>query len=239
MIVDPAVLAVTFPHNRKLHFWAKNSLFANKYTRPILVGGGVVPVDRATKNNKALFAATLEAALEYASQITQQDNTEESNSDDDIVIIKKRNERQIIIIPYGSPIQIDPYLKDFSLDNRVTVKALTKRIESEIEKLTINASNWEISNAASMTRMLYFSDDKRVPLEDYVKVTQRLLSALSGGRGSKSSDMIENLVATRRLCLDNLRKVSEDYRSKSDDLRLALEISEREQLSDGLDKKSA
>ncbi|CAG8690039.1 19704_t:CDS:2 [Cetraspora pellucida] len=453
MIVDPAVLAVTFPHHRKIHFWAKNSLFANKFTRPILVGGGVVPVDRTTKNNKALFSSTLEvlklgeivavfpegtshsesrlmelkdgaswAALEYASHITQQEHTEESNSDDDIVIIKKRNEKQITIIPcgityvqkskyrssliivYGSPIQIDPYLKDFLLDNRVAVKALTKRIESEIEKLTINASNWDISNAASMTRMLYFSDDKRVPLEDYVKVTQslinffanttseevttlknllnqyktsldafhltnndisryekhnltlpwalysflcelfkfsiqlpfflpglcfhwpiyvlgkvsvkfekyeesraqnkimlglvwlimaytalfvfiwsmwfftpiglmfsfgsvvifawyhvalvdshydtfkeliasfRLLSALSGGRGSKSRDMIEHLVATRRLCLDSLKKVSEDYRSKSDDLRLALEISEREQLNDGLnglyDKKS-
>ncbi|CAG8505677.1 37579_t:CDS:2 [Gigaspora margarita] len=407
MIVDPAVLAVTFPHHRKIHFWAKNSLFANKYTRPILVGGGVVPVDRTTKNNKALFSATFEvlklgevvavfpegtshsesrllqlkdgaswAALEYASHIAQQEHTEESNSDDDIVIIKKRKEKQIVIIPcgityvqkskyrsslitvYGPPIQIDPYLQDFLLDNRTAVKALTKRIE-------------EISNAASMARMLYFSDDKRVPLEDYVKVTQslinffsnttseevttlknlliqyktsldalhltnpdisryekhhltlpwalysflcelfkfaiqlpfflpglcfhwpiyvlgkvsvrfeiyeesraqnkimlglifavasviifawyhvalvdshydtfkeliasfRLLSAISGG--SKSRDMVESLVATRRLCLDQLRKVSDDYRSKSDDLRLALEISERDQSNDGFDE---
>ncbi|CAG8443025.1 3489_t:CDS:2, partial [Scutellospora calospora] len=439
MIVDPAVLAVTFPHQRKLHFWAKNSLFANKFTRPILVSGGVVPVDRTTKNNKALFSATLEvlkldevvavfpegtshsesrlmAALEYASQIAQQDHIEESNSDDDIVIVKKRKGKQIIIIPcgityvqkskyrsslivvYGPPIQIDPYLKDFYLDNRSSVKALTKRIESEIEKLTINASSWEISNAASMARMLYFSDDKRVPLEDYVKVTQslinfftnttseevttlknilnqynttlnslhlshydisryekhrltlpwalytflcelfkfsiqlpfflpglcfhwpiyvlgkvsvkfekyeesraqnkimlgltwlivayitlfffiwsmclftpiglmlsvgaviifawyhvalvdshydtfkeliasfRLLAALSGGKGSKSRDIVENLVTTSRLCSDYLKKISDDYRSKSDDLRLVLEISEREQLNDRFDE---
>ncbi|RIB18031.1 hypothetical protein C2G38_1926833, partial [Gigaspora rosea] len=424
MIVDPAVLAVTFPHHRKIHFWAKNSLFANKYTRPILVGGGVVPVDRTTKNNKALFSATFEvlklgevvavfpegtshsesrllqlkdgaswAALEYASHIAQQEHTEESNKKQIIIIpcgityVQKSKYRSSLIVVYGPPIQIDPYLKDFLLDNRTAVKALTKRIESEIEKLTINASNWEISNAASMARMLYFSDDKRVPLEDYVKVTQslinffsnttseevttlknlliqyktsldalhltnpdisryekhhltlpwalysflcelfkfaiqlpfflpglcfhwpiyvlgkvsvrfeiyeesraqnkimlglvwlimaytilffviwsilfftpigfifsvasviifawyhvalvdshydtfkeliasfRLLSAISGG--SKSRDMVESLVATRRLCLDQLRKVSDDYRSKSDDLRLALEISER------------
>ncbi|CAG8505047.1 7798_t:CDS:2 [Dentiscutata heterogama] len=410
MIVDPAVLAVTFPHHRKIHFWAKNSLFKNKYTRPILVGGGVVPVDRTTKNNKALFSATLEVLklgevvavfpegtshsesrlLELKDGASWQEHTEESNSDDDLVIVKKQKEKQIVIIPcgityvqkskyrssliivYGSPIQIDPYFKDFLLDNRTAVKALTKRIESEIEKLTINASNWEISNASSMARMLYFSNDKLVPLEDYVKVTQslinffsnttseevttlknlliqyktsldalhlsnhdiaryehhnltlpralysflcelfkfsiqlpfflpglcfhwpiyvlgkvsvrfeiyeesraqnkiflglvfsvgsviifawyhvalvdshydtfkeliasfRLLSALIGG--NKSRDMVDNLVTTRRLCLDQLRKVSEDYRSKSDDLRLALEISEREQSNDGFDDK--
>ena len=60
MIVDPAILANTFPYKRKLHFWAKNSLFANKFINAILASGGVVPVDRKTKNNKALFAATFE-----------------------------------------------------------------------------------------------------------------------------------------------------------------------------------
>ncbi|CAG8547787.1 4494_t:CDS:2 [Dentiscutata erythropus] len=374
MIVDPAVLAVTFPHHRKIHFWAKNSLFKNKYTRPILVGGGVVPVDRTTKNNKALFSATLEvlklgevvavfpegtshsesrllelkdgaswAAMEYASQ---QEHTEESNSDDDLVIVKKRQEKQIVITPCG-----------------ITYVQKSKYRSSLIIV--------EISNAASMTRMLYFSNDKLVPLEDYVKVTQslinffsnttseevttlknlliqyktsldalhlsnhdvaiyehnnltlpralysflcelfkfsiqlpfflpglcfhwpiyvlgkvsvrfeiyeesraqnkiflglifsagsvvifawyhvalvdshydtfkeliasfRLLSALIGG--NKSRDMVENLVTARGLCLDQLRKVSEDYRSKSDDLRLVLEISEREQSNDGHDE---
>jgi 1-acyl-sn-glycerol-3-phosphate acyltransferase len=60
MIVDPAVLANTFPHKRRLHFWAKNSLFGNKYFNLVLASGGVVPVDRTTKNNKALFSATFE-----------------------------------------------------------------------------------------------------------------------------------------------------------------------------------
>ena len=60
MIVDPAVLANTFPHKRKLHFWAKDSIFVNKAFNAILASGGVVPVDRKTKNNKALFAATFE-----------------------------------------------------------------------------------------------------------------------------------------------------------------------------------
>ena len=60
MIVDPAVLAYTFPHKRKVHFWAKNSLFKNPHAAKILKSSGVVPVDRTTKNNKTLFASTFE-----------------------------------------------------------------------------------------------------------------------------------------------------------------------------------
>ena len=60
MIVDPAIFAYTFPHKRKLHFWAKNSLFKNPHFAKILKSSGVVPVDRTTKNNKTLFASTLE-----------------------------------------------------------------------------------------------------------------------------------------------------------------------------------
>ena len=65
------------------------------------------------------------------------------------------------------------YLEDFLKDARTTVKRLTKHIEAEMFKLTINASDWETMNAAIMSRRLLFSDDRDVALEDFVKITQR------------------------------------------------------------------
>ncbi|CAI2187930.1 12368_t:CDS:2, partial [Funneliformis geosporum] len=219
MIVDPAVLANTFPHKRKLHFWAKNSLFANKILNLILTSGGVVPVDRKTKNNKALFAATFEvlklgeivalfpegtshsqsrllefkdgaswAALEYASFVSDLEKSDGDREGVDkkkskvpakaiiipvgLTYVQKSKYRSAVIAAYGSPIHTEPYLEDFEVDKRATVKRLTKHIETETEKLTINAQDWETSNAATIARQLIFSDDKHVPLEDYVKITQ-------------------------------------------------------------------
>ena len=60
MIVDPAVLSVTFPRQRRLHYWAKDSMFKNPYAAAFLNDCGVVPVDRTTKNNAKLYAATFE-----------------------------------------------------------------------------------------------------------------------------------------------------------------------------------
>ncbi|KAF7728861.1 hypothetical protein EC973_005487 [Apophysomyces ossiformis] len=60
MIVDPAVLSITFPGNRRLHYWAKDSMFKNPHAKSFLENAGVVPVDRKTKNNALLYKATLE-----------------------------------------------------------------------------------------------------------------------------------------------------------------------------------
>jgi 1-acyl-sn-glycerol-3-phosphate acyltransferase len=59
MIVDPAVLSVTYPHQRRLHYWAKNTMFINPYAKSFLTDCGVVPVDRTTKNNAQLYAAAV------------------------------------------------------------------------------------------------------------------------------------------------------------------------------------
>jgi len=232
MIVDPAVLASTFPHKRKLHFWAKNSLFGNKYFNVVLHSGGVVPVDRTNKNNKALFAATNEvlklgevvavfpegtshsksrllelkdgaswAALQYASEYvanyskvdqgvdSKNDLLKKSNSTTNnkksiqqviispcaITYLQKSKYRSLVIVTYGAPIYVEAYLKDFSGGERAAVKQLTNRIEVELEKLSINAADWDILNSANMARKLLFADDKRVHLEEYVKITQHLI----------------------------------------------------------------
>ncbi|CAJ0835682.1 7486_t:CDS:2, partial [Entrophospora sp. SA101] len=232
MIVDPAVLASTFPHKRKLHFWAKNSLFGNKYFNVVLHSGGVVPVDRTSKNNKALFASTNEvlklgevvavfpegtshsksrllelkdgaswAALQYASEYvanyskidqgvnSKNDHLKKSNNTTNnkksiqqviispcaITYLQKSKYRSLVIVTYGPPIYVEAYLKDFSGGERAAVKQLTNRIEVELEKLSINAADWDILNSANMARKLLFADDKRVHLEEYVKITQHLI----------------------------------------------------------------
>ncbi|CAB5396136.1 unnamed protein product [Rhizophagus irregularis] len=121
-----------------------------------------------------------------------------------------------------------------------------------MEKLTINAHDWETSNAATMARRLLFSVDKAYHFEDYCCIifawyhialvdshydafkelvsSFRLLAALCGGKGSLPRDQVENLVEKRYLCLRSLKKIGEEYRSKSDDMRVVLELCEREYL---------
>ncbi|CAG8553154.1 3909_t:CDS:2 [Ambispora leptoticha] len=230
MIVDAAVLAATFPHKRRLHFWAKNSLFANKHFRAILTDSGVVPVDRTTKNNQGLFSATIDVLKlgevvavfpegtshsesrllrlrdgaswhiksEQLNGIAPDDdsvnddtsksqeknyNQKSSQSPSKVVIVpagityvQKTKYRSLVISSYGPPIDVEPYLEDFERDDRTTVKRLTQHIEKEIEKLTINAKDWETLNAANMARLLLFSDDKDVALDDHVKITQSLVN---------------------------------------------------------------
>ncbi|KAI9468459.1 MAG: hypothetical protein EXX96DRAFT_590697 [Benjaminiella poitrasii] len=60
MILDPAILSVTFPNKRRLHYWAKNTMFKNPYAARFLHDCGVVPVDRTTKNNAQLYASTFD-----------------------------------------------------------------------------------------------------------------------------------------------------------------------------------
>ncbi|GAA5911387.1 uncharacterized protein JCM6883_000080 [Sporobolomyces salmoneus] len=58
---DVAVLSIYFPHYRKLHYWAKSTLFAPGLPKKILLDAGNLPVDRKTKDNQKLFAATFDA----------------------------------------------------------------------------------------------------------------------------------------------------------------------------------
>ncbi|GAA5923090.1 hypothetical protein JCM3775_007434 [Rhodotorula graminis] len=58
---DVAVLSCYFPHYRKLHYWAKSTLFAPGLPRKILLDAGNIPVDRKTKDNQKLFAASFDA----------------------------------------------------------------------------------------------------------------------------------------------------------------------------------
>ncbi|BGP20021.1 hypothetical protein JCM10213v2_008156 [Rhodosporidiobolus nylandii] len=58
---DVAVLSCYFPHYRKLHYWAKSTLFAPGVARYLLLDAGNLPVDRKTKDNQKLFAGSFDA----------------------------------------------------------------------------------------------------------------------------------------------------------------------------------
>lgn len=58
--VDPAVMSCYFPHRRKLHYWAKSTLFKPGFARTVLLDAGNIPVDRKTKDNQKLFALTFD-----------------------------------------------------------------------------------------------------------------------------------------------------------------------------------
>ncbi|KAG5715948.1 Glycerol-3-phosphate O-acyltransferase 2 [Termitomyces sp. T112] len=60
MMLDPAVLSVTFPHHRILNYWSKASLFTNPIVRYILLSSGNIPVERRSKDRQVLFKGTLE-----------------------------------------------------------------------------------------------------------------------------------------------------------------------------------
>ncbi|KAM0786004.1 hypothetical protein ACM66B_006822 [Microbotryomycetes sp. NB124-2] len=58
--VDPAMLSCFYPNGRKLHYWAKSTLFKPGLARTILLDAGNIPVDRKTKDNQKLFATTFD-----------------------------------------------------------------------------------------------------------------------------------------------------------------------------------
>ncbi|KAI8997419.1 hypothetical protein BDB01DRAFT_771062 [Pilobolus umbonatus] len=210
MIVDPAILSVTFPNHRRLHYWAKDSMFKISLARAFLNDCGVVPVDRKTKNNAMLYSSTFEvlklgeavavfpegtshtlprlgpfkdgtsfAALEYAKIVY-----EEGLSDYapilpvGIVYPEKSKYRSKAIVKYGKPISVEPFLPLYLEDPKKAAKQLTKATEEAIEKLTINAPDWNSKYAADMARWLLFPDYDR-SIRDYIPITQSLINAMN------------------------------------------------------------
>jgi 1-acyl-sn-glycerol-3-phosphate acyltransferase len=54
-------VACTFPHGRKLHYWAKSTLFGHPIAKSILLNAGNIPVDRKVRDNQVLFRGTFQA----------------------------------------------------------------------------------------------------------------------------------------------------------------------------------
>ncbi|KAI9339142.1 hypothetical protein BD770DRAFT_331160 [Pilaira anomala] len=210
MIIDPAVLSVTFPNKRRLHYWAKDTMFKSPYAARFLRDCGVVPVDRTTKNNAKLYASTFDvlklgeavavfpegtshtlprlgtfkdgtsfAALEYAKM-----NYEEGNQKYapivpvGIVYPDKSKYRSVVIVKFGKPISVEPLIPLYLEDPKSAAKQLTRMTELAIEKLTVNAPDWNTKYAADMARWLLFPGENGL-MKDYIPITQSLIHAMT------------------------------------------------------------
>lgn len=73
---------------------------------------------------------------------------------------------------YGKPISVERLLPLYLKDPKAAAKELTSLTEKAIEKITVNAPNWDVKNAAEMARLLLFPGEKKL-MNDYIPVTQR------------------------------------------------------------------
>lgn len=87
----------------------------------------------------------IKAALEYAKSLLNRPNSSAKPVcivPVGIVYCDKSRYRSVVIVTFGPPIDVQPYLSEFLSDPRTTVKRLTKDTEAAIQKLTINAPDW-------------------------------------------------------------------------------------------------
>ncbi|TFY80114.1 hypothetical protein EWM64_g3898 [Hericium alpestre] len=195
MMLDPAILSVAFIGKRTLHYWSKASLFANPILRYILLSTGNISVDRKTNDHQALFREGTSytephimqvkdgasyAALEY---IKWAQAHPERASKQPLVIVptaivytNKSKYRSYVIMEFGRPISLDPYVEQYFSGeegaSRAAAKRLTCAIETQLVEMTINAPDWDTLYAARMARDLLWQDEKTINRDDFVHISQ-------------------------------------------------------------------
>jgi glycerol-3-phosphate O-acyltransferase/dihydroxyacetone phosphate acyltransferase len=101
---------------------------------------------------------------------------------------------QKISIKYGTPIMLDDYVTELFDGNveetsKTVVKKIMGQVEAQLIESTINASDWSVSwilsssflqlpfrdtiCAVSVARCILWEDENKVPLEDWVDISQR------------------------------------------------------------------
>ncbi|GHJ85685.1 hypothetical protein NliqN6_2087 [Naganishia liquefaciens] len=235
MVIDPAVLSNTIPRKVPLHYWVKDSLFANPVLSRILINAGNIPVDRRNKNNQSLFKGTFEvmalgesigvfpegtshtsphllplkdgvswAALEYVKYLAGAADGVKKKGRKAVIVpvgityLDKAKYRSSIIVEYGQPITMDAFEQQFlSAEegaNKIAVKRLTKTLELEMMKLTVNAPDWESLIAAKMAKELLWEKESKLAPEEVVKVQQTLVDMFSPPTTSKQLQELKDLL---------------------------------------------
>ncbi|RKO92714.1 hypothetical protein BDK51DRAFT_36525 [Blyttiomyces helicus] len=88
----------------------------------------------------------------------------------------KHQWRTNLHVRYGAPIHLDPYVADFRANPRDTVKKLTKDIRTAIEKLTINAPDWNTFHDANLARTVLLGSENEGEVET---INQYVIESLS------------------------------------------------------------
>ncbi|RKP10305.1 hypothetical protein THASP1DRAFT_11852, partial [Thamnocephalis sphaerospora] len=237
MVMDPLVLGVHMPYGRQLHFWAKSTLFSNKFAAALLTALGAVPVDRKNKDNASLFAGTIRtlrnsgvmaifpegtsytlphmmqlrdglswAALQHALEMDEAGDGQRTATivPAGITYVHKQKWRSMAIIMYGAPMDVTSYLAEFRQEPRSAVKRLTRDIDTELHRVTINARDWDTMHAAEMARTLLVPDEV-VLAEDYVKLMQSLVSVLQDLDDHPDVVKLQTQLVKYRSLLETLR----------------------------------
>ncbi|KAI0267041.1 glycerol-3-phosphate-acyltransferase [Gloeopeniophorella convolvens] len=117
-----------------------------------------------------------------------------------IVYTNKSKYRSYVIMEFGTPITMDPYIDQFlegdEASRRAAVKRLTRTIESQLVGLTINAPDWDTLYAARMARDLLWEDQESLNRDEYVHVSQTLVDLFS------TPNATPNFQAVRRSLLE-------------------------------------
>lgn len=79
-------------------------------------------------------------------------------------------------VSYGEAITMDEYEADFLSEkegeSKLAVKRLTRQIELEMRKATVNAPDWDTAYAACMAREILWEDEDDLKLSDFTRVSQ-------------------------------------------------------------------
>lgn len=117
-----------------------------------------------------------------------------------IAYCDKNKYRSRVVVTYGPVINPTDYAAEFFSDGegskKSAVKRLTKSIELEMYKMTVNAPDWDSSFSAEMARQLLWRED--LPLSDFVDVAQTLVDVFAT-RDPRIDKVKATLVAYRRL----------------------------------------
>lgn len=148
------------------------------------------------------------AAMEYLAYLR---GTEENKGAKDgrpamivpvgIAYCDKSKYRSRAVVTYGPVIDPTQYADEFFSGEgakKAAVKKLTKAIELEMYKMTVNAPDWDASYSAEMARQLLWRKEDDLPLSDFVDVAQTL-SDLFATHDPRIDKLKETLVAYRRL----------------------------------------
>lgn len=96
-----------------------------------------------------------------------------------IAYCDKAKYRSRLAVTYAPAISMDEYRDDFlsgdEAQRKAAVKRLTKRMELELHKMTVNAPDWDTMYAAKMATELLWRKEDNLALADYVDVAQTLV----------------------------------------------------------------
>ncbi|KAI8054319.1 hypothetical protein BDF22DRAFT_775092 [Syncephalis plumigaleata] len=100
-------------------------------------------------------------ALEHALEMEEAGKAKNTASiiPSGITYVHKQKWRSMVIIHFGRPIDVSSHLIEFKTDKRSAVKRLTRDLDKELRKVTINAPDWDTMHASEIAYTLLIPED--------------------------------------------------------------------------------